>query len=377
MKVETLKREDYIPMMRFLEKSYNHTYHFFPLKYPHVWKEETTDYENCFLIKENGEIVSHVRVFPLQVWVENVSFSIGGIGGVATLPPYRGRGYMSLLMKHTLKIMEERGYPFSILGGDRQRYAVFGYETCGREVVFRISIRSLEKPGFGKKIEVRRFSGEKEVLIKIIQAHESFPLRIKRTEDDYLLLLTTRVKTLIFYAQEEDKFSYLVAEGEGEEILKIHEVGGEPEILIPLIYNFLRITGKKEIEVHFPLYRGKLFSSLFQVASSFRVKPLGMIRIMSLQKTLKCYLPLLSKKVKGEKDNFTLKVKESGEKVGMVIDQEGVKLSEEEIGEEVCLGRREWAQVLFGPFPPYLFNSSPLLSRLFPLDFYWWYLDWI
>ena len=108
MEVETLKRKDYIRLMRFLEKSYNHSYNFFPLKYPHVWEEETTDYE-------------------------------GGIGGVATLQPCRGKGFMTSLMRHTLKIMEERGYPFSILLGDRQRYGVFGYETCGREVVFYVS----------------------------------------------------------------------------------------------------------------------------------------------------------------------------------------------------------------------------------------------
>ena len=65
-------------------------------------------------------------IFPLTGVVGDAEIRIGGIGGVATLPEFRGKGYMSNLMECSIQKMTEDKYSISILWGDRQRYANFG-----------------------------------------------------------------------------------------------------------------------------------------------------------------------------------------------------------------------------------------------------------
>ncbi|NQS89615.1 GNAT family N-acetyltransferase [Patescibacteria group bacterium] len=71
-----------------------------------------------------------VGIFPLTGVVGDAEIRIGGIGGVATLPEFRGKGYMSNLMECSIQKMTEDKYSISILWGDRQRYTNFGKEDC-------------------------------------------------------------------------------------------------------------------------------------------------------------------------------------------------------------------------------------------------------
>lgn len=120
-----VKKKEFDKLMRSLERVYGHPKGFFPLHYPTVWGRETADLENRFIIKEGGKIVSHVGLFPLKVKVGKEIAKVGGIGGVATLPEWRGKGLMTKLLNHTIKKMEKENYPFSVLWGDRQRYGNF------------------------------------------------------------------------------------------------------------------------------------------------------------------------------------------------------------------------------------------------------------
>jgi len=50
---------------------------------------------------------------------------------------------MSALMNHGLEWMKTEGIQLSELGGNRQRYAHFGYEVCGTELVFLLTADSI------------------------------------------------------------------------------------------------------------------------------------------------------------------------------------------------------------------------------------------
>ena len=73
-----------------------------------------------------------------------VSMTLGGIGAVSTAVEARGKGYMTKLLYHAIDEMRAKGYPASWLGGDRQRYNTFGWETATRALRLRFSRRSLD-----------------------------------------------------------------------------------------------------------------------------------------------------------------------------------------------------------------------------------------
>ncbi|MEM2935609.1 MAG: GNAT family N-acetyltransferase, partial [Candidatus Bathyarchaeia archaeon] len=87
----TLKREEFDELINMLcqifrldEQGYNLS--FWRGLYDH-------DLEDILVIEEDGRIVSHVSIFPLQVSVRGTNIKVGEIGGVATDEKYRMRGF--------------------------------------------------------------------------------------------------------------------------------------------------------------------------------------------------------------------------------------------------------------------------------------------
>jgi predicted N-acetyltransferase YhbS len=141
--MRTLRLEEFDIFMRYLERAFGHSKEFFLRRYPHVYRPTEESCSWTYIILENGKIVSHVGLYPIETRTAGVSINIAGIGGVSTASQYRGKGYMSRLMNHIILEMRRIGYPVSWLGGDRQRYNSFGYDQASPVFHLRFSNRSL------------------------------------------------------------------------------------------------------------------------------------------------------------------------------------------------------------------------------------------
>ena len=102
-----------------------------------------------FAIRRDGRICALIGIFEMTWHLSGQRLRVGGIGGVATLPEFRGQGLMRRLMHHCLTVMRDDGIDLSWLGGQRQRYSYFGYERCGGNYTFTISATNLRHGGAG------------------------------------------------------------------------------------------------------------------------------------------------------------------------------------------------------------------------------------
>jgi len=377
-KILHCKEEDFEELMIFMEKSYGASHGFFPRHYPNVWRPDNIQYENRLIIKEKGKIVSHVGIFPLIAVVKDVEVRIGGIGAVATLPEFRGKGYMSRLMDYAIQRMKEAGFPISILWGDRQRYANFGYEVAGKVMVFELTRRSLGKASELSPINVARLDERPELLKEVISVHEDDPLRIKREEEDYALIFN-KPSLITLLGEREGKFAYLSFYNHVVPPKSLVECGGDHEVLLPLIYAFLKNWNVESVQIPFPYFAARTFFSLLEASSQWRIQPLGMIKILNLSQIIKSYSRIIEKRVQelGLKGGLTLEIKERKEKVTLCV---GPRLTfrEKDSEEKISLSEREMVRLLFGS--PYLVDikrPSPLLYGLFPLPLYVGTLDHI
>lgn len=86
-----------------------------------------------FLLEVDGTLVSHVGVLRHTVSVVGKQVTVGGVGGVVTLPEWQRRGYARELMQHTADFFNhwdvEAGLLFCL-----QRRVPF-YESQGWQVV--------------------------------------------------------------------------------------------------------------------------------------------------------------------------------------------------------------------------------------------------
>ncbi len=353
VKIENPSRKEFDKVMQFLEESYDHSKGFFWLNYPQVLSKETIDYDNTFIIREGNRIASLIGIFPQKVVLNGRRTTIGGIGSVSTHPDFRNRGYMKTLMDFCIEEMKRRNYSFSILGGDRQRYNFWGYETCGLNAIITMTQRSFEKSGMTEVVPILRYDGSIETLEKIKNVHEEFPCYTKRTLLWLKKIFDEKVHIQLYYTETKQDFAYAVAVGERHGRY-IDEIGGNKKLWCPLIYSLLKRWNTNETTLSFP---GNISETniLLKHASWFRIEPFFMIKILSFKDMLEF---LFGKDFQNE---YIMKITETKEVFG-----QGKKLIE--------FDEKKWVRLLFGPF---LTETPEFLKKFLPTQFYWWHLDHI
>ncbi|MBN1875399.1 MAG: GNAT family N-acetyltransferase [Anaerolineae bacterium] len=146
-KIRTVRVEEFEDFVDFIDRGFGEWKGFFPSIHPHLYQPTPEACSWGYVIEENGKLVAHVGLYPLETVTAGVSLYIGGIGGVTTAPEARGKGYMSQLLYHVIGEMRAQNMPLSWLGGDRQRYGQFGWELAGRVYTLSFSTRALERTG--------------------------------------------------------------------------------------------------------------------------------------------------------------------------------------------------------------------------------------
>ena len=271
-------------------------------------------------------------------------------------------------MDYSIQKMVEDKYAISILWGDRQRYANFGYEVAGRMMIFELTQRSLKKTVELSPINIIRLEEKREMLEKISSIYESEFLHVKRKRTDYTLIFN-RTDLITLLGEKKGEIAYLSF---GDQPKGIVECGGNSAVLSSLIFAFLKRWGRKSVEIPFPYFPTSTFFSLLKASSSWHTHALGMIKIISLSQVIEFYTSMIEKKAQmlGLKGELTLEIKEKKEKVTLCLDS-GLVLKKQDCRNMISLPEREMVRLLFSS--PYLVNvehSSPLLCSLFPLPLY-------
>lgn len=107
-----------------------------------IWEDSTFALEQIRIAEVEGKIVSHVWVAERPVFYRgHAVLPMGGIGGVGTLPEYRGHGLATLLLQDAIAYMEGKGHAISMLfTGINPFYARLGWADFP-EWRFRIKVR--------------------------------------------------------------------------------------------------------------------------------------------------------------------------------------------------------------------------------------------
>jgi len=175
-------------------------------------KDPLFDYENVFVARSDGRIVSHVQVFPKVVRIAGARVWMGGIGGVATDPDYRGRGLASDLLRMATGSMVRRGMETSILfTGIHDFYRKLGWETATGINGYKISTeKDLEE---APEYKCREFTlddlGQVSAIYETQNSRRDFT--VVRSEEVWKLQL----KFPQAPSPVEDLSGFVVAEKEG------------------------------------------------------------------------------------------------------------------------------------------------------------------
>lgn len=121
---------------------------------------------NIRLLYDDGVLASCVCVLPRNMLLDGKVIPLAGIGGVATHPDYRGKGYANKLMTDAVEYMKKEGYGLSVLYPFKEEYyRQFGYSTV--RLPYRI-IKADRSMKTGRRYQVREIGGKEIVEMENI-----------------------------------------------------------------------------------------------------------------------------------------------------------------------------------------------------------------
>lgn len=290
--IRTVREDEIDHFMRFLERCYGARRGFFHTYVPDIAGNAELITEHCLVIEREGRLVSHVGTYPLEISVGPAKVLAGGIGGVGTLPDARGEGYMTRLMEESVARMRRAGWPLSVLWGDQQRYATFGYETCGVRYSLHLSARSLGRQQVGKAAMEESDLSDPADIARIGELHARLRYRVDRPR---LSMQLRRRGARVFLGET----GYLLTASDTPGTINVWEVVSPAGLEAEMIHDVMEQTFSTDASFELGLGETAEIDRLLPVTQHWSASPQGMFRIINWPALLHSLQPLLAERAAG------------------------------------------------------------------------------
>jgi GNAT superfamily N-acetyltransferase len=328
---------------------------------------------NQWLLAEvNGQIAAGIQIVPRPMVLAGVvELNASGLGNVFCHPPFRGTGLMSALLEGTLARLEAEGYAINLLGGDRLRYGRFGWENAGtaRELHLRAGMLRGDGIPVPSVVDFRLWDGSTEYVLRMHEAFQRLTYRAVRTPAEHRAALQRPGPNVWICDSSDHGFGYAAIRGSS-----VVEYAGEPTAVEQLLRFFLK---SRSLDISVPPVdrETELEATMLRFSGGFGVGAVGMVRIVSLERVLQAYLPLLSERLQGWRGSLCLAITDTEDSCMINCDGEVVSiLPSVQADTTVRLEQQPMTRLLFGPFAPALepeLAAHQALRRAFPLPLYW------
>lgn len=156
---------------------------------PKCYKDQYRPAYNNFVVQdEKGDFRAAIGSFYNDMTVGGEYIKACCIGNVAVGKAYRSMGYMIELMEMSVEDMRKNGVDVAYLGGQRQRYGYFGFESSGTSFKYGFSRNayrhSLKAVPSGFEIEELK-ADDAQSIADIDKLYSRLPVRSNRKPESY------------------------------------------------------------------------------------------------------------------------------------------------------------------------------------------------
>lgn len=383
MEIKKLSVEHYDELLDVLNTTFSHKRGFkvdFERELPKMWVRDDAHMKCHIGAFEDGKLCAVVGVYPLHVKIGGEEFLFATTGNVATLPEYEGRGFMNALFTEAMKELEVMGADGARLGGDRQRYARFGYEGCG--LLFRFQMTEKNRIRFYKNyrddVVFEQVGRENTEYLKfIMDISNKQEIHVERYPEenyrDVYLVLHSKAKIPYIAIRNGEPIGYLCASDTGSEIAEMRAV--DCTAMVDMVCSWQKRCNES-IGFGLAPYKveeARIFAAgcnTYTITWPSRFKIINWVKVLDALMKLKLICEPLPEGA------FYLGIEGYGT-VKLYV-QDGTAGCEKADGNspEVTLSSLDASRVLFGPLPAYTVTEVPPLVRAWlPLPLTWDYLD--
>lgn len=189
----------------------------FKILLPKIYKSESRPAYNNFIVKQSdGKFRAAVGAFYNELSAGGETLKAYCIGNVGVGKQYRSKGYMRELMNMAIDDMTAKGADFAYLGGNRHRYAYFGFEPGGIKYNF-IFHRDKIKHSLGEKssrLTIKELEKNDEKSLDFIEKiyKENTVHSIRKREDLFDILCSWERQPYLLFDGNEP-VGYIICKG--------------------------------------------------------------------------------------------------------------------------------------------------------------------
>jgi predicted N-acetyltransferase YhbS len=264
-------------------------------QYPHAYRDEPAFARRLLLLRHRGQLVGCVAIHPMTLRLGSALLRAGGIGIVGTHPERRGEGIMTKLLNEALARMNRAGYAVSVLGGDRQRYARFGWQNGGVRQLFELTARSLGSlTRADRRLRLERLSAASDAALwgRVQRLSTDRPFAAHRPRSDIRPLLVRNGREA-YACCEGRRFAYVVVAGPERQprpYVSVDEFGGDTELLHGMLRRLMARSAGGRLRV--VVGPNPADAEIVQpVSASWSRSCDGMINILSLERLVEQLQP--------------------------------------------------------------------------------------
>lgn len=335
---------------------------------PNMWKRNDEYMGKHFGVFDGARLVSALGVYPLPGKIGSTDIMFSTTGNVVTHWEYEGKGCMNLMLNGAMEELKRIGADVSRLGGLRQRYSRFGFESCGTEYDFTLTNYNIDRTykNFSSDITFEEIKpNDKDGLEYAQSVYEKTAVSVYR-KDFYNIV--TAWGYIPFSAKKNGKHAgYLVADKSG----KISEFFGEnddTEFEMLLAY-----CKREQKDLHIPVtpYRIGILRKLGGICEIFTSAYPSRFKIINYVKVLDALLKLKSTYIPLQRGEATVEIKEYGTvRLFVTCNDAGCEMTNKSA--DFSLTYQEASRFFFGPIAPEgTFPSGGILLSWLPLPLGW------
>lgn len=346
---------------------------------PKCYKDQYRPAYNNFVVQdENGEFRSAIGSFYNDMTIGDEQIKACCIGNVAVGKNYRSMGYMIELMELSVEDMGKNGVDVAYLGGQRQRYGYFGFESSGTSYCFNFSRsayrHALKAMPCGLDIE-KLSPNDAESIANIEKIYSKLPIRSNRKPESYFDVLCSWRDRPYILKNNGDFVGYFVLDYTKNNVNEFGTV--DPKYYPNLVAAVMEKTEAFQVGFIVAPFETEKLKFFTENADGFNIDGCEMILVYNFEKAIRAYLGAKARYAKLCDGAFAVLIhgKYGDEKLRIEVVNNKVKVEKFDGKADYELSHHAATRVFFSnlpadreAFPANIQQWLPLHVFLFPSD---------
>ena len=323
-----------------------------------------------FGIFEENQLVACIGVYPLETVVAGETLLFSTMGNIATHWEHTGKGYMSKLIEAALQELKAIGADASRLGGNRQRYNRFGFESCGQILSFTFNKDTLAGrfPAPGEIAFMKIAPGDNAALEFCCTLYNQNPIAVTREKGNAYLTMTAWEYQPYLCLQNGKPVGYLCANQTGGNLAEVF--GVDVQCFTDILCQWQK---QKNTPITFSLqpHQVELVQLFSAICDTMQIRSPSHFKICNWEGVISAFLKLKASYQTLREGEMILKIQDYGT-VRIFVDQQGTGCEASQQEPELTLTQLEASRFIFGPLAPdYTAKTNQSAGSWFPLPLSW------